>query len=563
MARALWIAACSAILMMATADAQTRPQATLYFGGPIVTMDGPEPATVQAVAIRNGRIVAVGSLAQVRRRVGPRARRINLSGRTLLPGFIDAHGHISGVGWAADLARLSPSPLGAVDSIAALQEELRRYIRERNIPNGAIVMGFGYDDSQMLEHRHPTRQDLDAVSANHLIAVSHASGHLGAMNSAMLARAGITAASSDPPGGVIRREADGRTPNGVLEENAHFAAQRSLAPQSIDAGVDALMRGEAIYAANGITTTQDGFVSPQLFALLAEASRRSVLRLDMVALLSLEAAWPEAVRQRIGAGYESRLRVAGMKIIVDGSPQGRTAWLRAPVHRPPEGRGADYTGFPAIEPAALEARLSEAAANGWQVFAHVNGDLAAQALIDAVSASGLAGRRTIAIHNQVVGADQLQAMRSLDIHPSFFASHTWYWGDWHRDVALGPERADRISPQRTAAAMGLVVSAHNDSPVAPPDIMRLIWCSVNRRTQSGDILGPAERVDVYQALRQVTVNAAWQIHEEDSKGMLRAGYRADFVILDRNPLATPPDELDDIDVVATIKDGALVHGRLN
>ena len=192
----------------------------------------------------------------------------------------------------------------------------------------------------------------------------------------------------------------------------------------------------------------------------------------------------------------------------------------------------------------------------------MNGDEAAQALIDGVRANGLAGKRTIAIHNQVVRAEQLRAMKALDIQPSFFANHTYFWGDWHRDIALGPKRAAFISPQASAWAIGLRPSAHNDSPVTPPDIMRLIWSSVNRTTLSGKVLGPAERISVYQAFQQVTINAAWQVHEEDSKGSLVVGKRADLVVLDTDPLSIDPAKLYMIKVVATIKDGKTVFGAV-
>lgn len=192
----------------------------------------------------------------------------------------------------------------------------------------------------------------------------------------------------------------------------------------------------------------------------------------------------------------------------------------------------------------------------------MNGDAAAQALIDGVRTNGLSGKRTIAIHNQVVQLDQLAEMKQLDIQPSFFANHTFYWGDWHRDVALGPKRADFISPQASAWAIGLRPTAHNDSPVVPPDMLRLVWSSVNRRSQSGDILGPLERIPVYRALQQVTINAAWQIGEDKEKGSIEPGKRADLVVLDGNPLSIDPAELYKLRVVATIKDGKAVFGSL-
>jgi predicted amidohydrolase YtcJ len=532
---------------------------TLWSGGTIITMAGDAPETVEALAVRDGRLLAVGTLAEVRRAAGKKYQTIDLKGRTVLPGFIDAHGHVSSVGQAAALAALAPPPVGKVNSIAALQEALRRYQPPPGMP---FIMGSGYDDSQLAEHRHPTREELDAVSAEKPILIVHASGHFGVMNSAMLKLAGITADTPNPPGGIIRREADGKTPDGVLEETAFIGAAVKLVPPSLDGGVAALVAGEKIYASRGITTAQEGRVMPESWPALAEAAKRGALPLDTVALVSFERDWPEAVRARIGGGYEGRLRIAGIKLTIDGSPQGRTAWLHDPVTVPPPGKPADYHGYPAIDLGLFNAKLAEAANHHWQVFVHVNGDEAMQALIDGVANNGLTGQRTIAIHSQVVRAEQLAAMKQQDIQPSFFANHTYYWGDWHREVTLGPKRAEFISPQASAWALGLRPTAHNDSPVVPPDILRLMWSSVNRRTLSGDILGPLERISPYRALQQVTVNAAWQIHEDADKGSLVAGKRADLVMLDQNPLTIDPTQLHAIQVVATVKDGNVIYGSL-
>ena len=550
------------LLALSTTVAHAAPaeRAIVWSGGPIITMAGDVAETAEALAVRDGRIVAVGPLATVRKAAGKKADMIDLKGRTLLPGFIDAHGHVSSVGQATSLAALAPPPVGKVDSIAALQDALRRYAPPPGMP---FIFGIGYDDSQLAERRHPTRADLDAVFADKPIVIVHASGHFAVMNSAMLKLAGITAGSPNPPGGVIRREADGKTPNGVLEETAFFNAVGRLMPANLDGGVAALVAGEKIYAANGITTAQDGRVMPEAWPALAEAAKRGALLIDTVALVSFEREWPADVRAQIGKPYVGRMRIGGIKLTIDGSPQGRTAWLHDPVPVPPEGKDASYHGYPAIDLTLFNTKLAEAGTNNWQVFVHVNGDEAMQALIDGVRTNGLPGKRTVAIHSQVVRREQLEDMKKLDIQPSFFANHTWYWGDWHRDVALGPKRADFISPQATAWELGLRPTTHNDSPVVPPDMMRLIWSSVNRRTQSGDILGPLERIPVYRALQQVTINAAWQIHEEADKGSLAAGKRADLVVLDANPLTIAPDQLNTIRVVATIKDGRTIHGTIN
>ena len=544
-----------------TAAKEVQP-ATIYSGGTIITMTGDAPETVDALAVKDGRIVAVGKFSDVVDSAGKKARRIDLKGRTLLPGFIDAHGHVSAVGQAAGLAQLAPPPVGTVNSIAALQQSLRNYLASRQLPAGTPVIGSGYDDSQLAEKRHPTRQELDAVSTDHPIVISHASGHFATMNTAMLKLVGYSADTPNPAGGVIRREADGITPNGVVEEAALFKLSKLLPTPTLDAAVASLMAAHNIYASHGITTAQDGRVMPEAWPALAEAAKRGGLIMDTVALISFERDWAPEVRAMIGKPYVGRVRIGGIKLTIDGSPQGRTAWLHDPVPFPPEGKDKDYRGYPAIDLGLLKAKLADASSNDWQVFVHVNGDEAMQTLIDDTATTGLAGKRTIAIHSQIVRPEQLAEMKTLDIQPSFFANHTWYWGDWHRDVALGPKRADFISPQASAWAAGLRPTAHNDSPVVPPDIMRLIWSSVNRRSQSGDILGPLERISVYRALQQVTINAAWQIREDAQKGSLSAGKQADFVILGSNPLTSDPAKLHEIKVVATINDGEPIYGSL-
>lgn len=544
-------------LLLAAAPPKTTD--IIITGGSIVTMAGDQPEMVEAILLRDGKIAALGSVASVNNAAHKKAELVDLKGRTVLPGFIDAHGHMGYVGQNASMAQLQPPPVGTVKSIAQLQEALRQYPRSAGMP---LIIGNGYDDSQLAERRHPTRADLDAVSDTMPILVLHVSGHFAAMNSAMLKLVGYGPETPDPQGGVIRREEDGKTPNGVLEETALYPVLKVLTPPSVDASIAPLVAGAQIYAANGITTGQDGRVMPESWAALEEADRRGLFPIDVVALTSFERDWPEAVRARIGKPYPAsrHLRIGGIKLTLDGSPQGRTAWLKDPVPIPPHGQQQGYAGYPAIDLKLFNAKLAEAAQNGWKVFVHVNGDAAAQALIDGVRDNRLAGKRTIAIHNQVVQPDQLKDMKELDIQPSFFANHTYYWGDWHRDVSLGPKRADFISPQATAWSLGLRPTAHNDSPVVPPDIMRLVWSSVNRLTQSGDILGPMERISPYRALQQVTINAAWQIGEDGDKGSLAVGKRADLVVLDRNPLTVDVTEIHSIRVVATMKDGKIIYG---
>lgn len=526
--------------------------------GNVIPMTAPD-ARAEALAVKDRKILALGSDAEIEKYAGRSTQVIDLHGRTLLPGFIDAHGHITGVAQRSALAPLEPPPVGPVTDIASLQSALRAQLEKQ--PTGWIV-GSGYDDAQLKEGRHPTRHELDAVSTERPIVIFHVSGHLATLNTRALELAGMLDAAKDPPSGVIRREADGKTASGVVEEAAMMAAFERLPRPELDKQIEGLIAAQDIYARNGLTTAQDGATMPEGWELLQQAARQGKLFIDIHALPLAMAKWKNLEALPFNAPYANHLRAAGVKIIGDGSPQGRTAWLSHPYHQPPDGRGADYAGYRQIPDDVLRATLSRAAEHGWQVFVHVNGDAAIQQLIDSVravdAAEGKPLRRTIAIHAQTARLDQLRAMKELDIEPSFFASHTFYWGDWHREVVLGPKRADHISPQRDAIDVGLHPTIHNDAPVVPPDMVRLIWSAVTRRTRSNDILGPGERVTPYEALEEVTRNAAYEIHEEAQKGTLEAGKLADLVIMNADPLALASEDLLDLKVEATIKEGKVI-----
>ncbi|HUD91691.1 amidohydrolase [Sphingobium sp.] len=553
-----------ALASMAQAGTPAPPPAladTVYLNGTIRTMEAPD-AVAQAVAVRQGKILAVGSNQAMRAYAGPHTLRVNLHGRTMLPGFIDAHGHISGVAAQVDFANLSSPPVSGVTDIASLQQALRDHIRNKDIAPDGWVQGWGYDDATLAEHRHPTRQELDAVSTDRPILLFHTSGHLAVANSKALEMAHLLNGAPNPPNGVIRRDADGKTASGVLEEAAVFAIGALLPRPTLDQRVSALDKAQHVYSSYGITTAQDGAISPADYAALQEAARRKALFIDIGALLFFRAPWQNLEALPIGADYQDHLRILGLKLMLDGSPQGRTAWLSQPYHHAPEGLPVDYHGYAQVKDDELRGWLNRAADHDWQVFVHVNGDQAMQQLIDQIAAVDATRakpvERTIAIHSQVVTPGQLERMKALDIQPSFFVAHTFYWGDWHRQVTLGEPRAERISPLAEALTVGLTPSTHNDAPVVPPDIMRLVWSSVARKTRTGFVLGQQERVSAYDALLMVTRNAAWQIHEEIRKGTITPGKDADLVVLDRDPVKVKPDSVQTIHIMQTIKNGRLI-----
>ncbi len=355
-----------------------------------------------------------------------------------------------------DRVNLSSPPVGPVTDIATLTQALRAYAKDAE---REWIIGWGYDDSLLAEKRHPTRDDLDAVSADTPILILHVSGHLAVANSAALAASGVTAATADPPGGHLRRRDGGNEPNGVAEEAAiGLLAARS--PLLTPVTADALRRALDVYASFGFTTVQDGASAPPDIAALERLAQAGTAPLDVVfypRFVDIAQKLPDLpVRE-----YHNRVAFGGVKLILDGSPQGKTAFLSQPYLVPPPGQPADYRGYPIFPQQFVDAALARFVPAGIPVIAHANGDAAAQMLIDAVAkavaASPNADHRTVMIHAQTVRDDQLDRMHDLHMIPSFFSAHPFYWGDWHRDSVLGKERAYRISPTHSALVRGIAV----------------------------------------------------------------------------------------------------------
>ncbi len=533
------------------------PRRTLYVGGPILTMDA-ENRVVEALAVEGERIAAVGSRAELAG-WAEGARVVDLAGRALLPGFIDAHGHFPGAGLYAVYVDLNSPPIGDVRNLGELVARLRE--RAESTPVGDWVVGWGYDDTLLEERRHPTRRDLDAASTQHPVAIWHVSGHLAAVNGPALERLGIDRDTADPEGGVIRRDRHSGEPDGVLEESAaELAAAQLLEPSPLEAW-KIVREGSARYLRAGVTTAQNGH---------AEAAHmKGLLWLARLGLLPLRVVlWPgEEVARRMldgsfafSSGASRRVRLGAVKLIADGSIQAYTGYLTLPYHVPP-GDDPKYRGYPRIPRAELVERVARFHAAGWQVAVHGNGDAAIDDILDAFEeAQRRAPRRDtrhVVIHAQMARDDQLDRMRVLGVIPSFFSLHTYYWGDRHRDIFMGPERAARMSPARSAALRGLRFTIHADTPVVPMEPLRLVWAAVNRRSASGAAIGPAQRIAPLAALRAVTIDAAWQHFEDAEKGSLEVGKLADLVILSRSPLEEP-ERIDEIRVVETIVGGRSV-----
>ena len=522
--------------------------------------------SAEAVAVRGGRILALGTRAQTEATRGPGTRMINLEGRTMLPGFVDPHGHVAMVGLQAVGANLLAAPDGEANDIASLIRILRDWAarNEAAVRRYGLIFGFGYDDSQLKERRHPTRDELDQVSTEVPVLIIHTSSHLAAANSKALEKVGITAATPDPVGGVFRRRDGSREPNGVMEENAMIAGAGPLLGGLDEAAWLAMIRaGSEFYASFGYTTCQEGRAMGPTLANLTKAADRGLLAVDVVAYPDILGAADQLGGPLHGRAYRNRLRIGGAKISLDGSPQGKTAWLTRPYHVIPPGLPPDYRGLQTAPTDATIEAFSRCYERGWQILAHAGGDAAIDLMIGAVREArrrhGPGDRRPVLIHGHTLREDQVDALRDLGIFPALFPMHTFYWGDWHRDSVLGPERAENISPTGWLMSRGMMFTSHHDAPVARPDSMRVLSATVTRRSRTGDIIGPRHRVPVATALNAMTIWAAHQHFEEATKGSIEVGKLADFVVLSDNPLSVDPEALAALKVVETIKEGASIY----
>lgn len=562
---------------------------TLYTGGTILTMAGATPQTVEALAVGGGRILHAGPLATAPRTASTRV--VNLQGRTLLPGFIDTHGHFIYFG-----KNLLDADLVGAGSIAEIVRRLKAHAP--TVGAGDWIVGFGFQGSAL--PRYPSVAELDAVSADRPVMVVDSSGHAGAMNSAAFRAAGVSAATADPEGGKFERGADGRSLAGKAEETALNLVREKRPPFRGPRADAVATRAAALWASYGQTTAQDcgiGLGSDDI-ALVRNAIDKRLLPLDLyicakdsvVETMAGAAARVAAdygfdrqqelvtaaadrpgdtsglllqLRPDLDRRYVNRVRLGGIKFWLDGSIP--TAWMSEPYSVNPPGTEPGFRGYQQVPDAVLEAAFRRWWQSPVQLNLHMNGDAAAeQALrvIETVVASqGMADHRPVFIHASYLRPDQIQRLKAVGGVPSFLTTGLIPGGE--TVVKLwGPERAAQAMAARSMERNGIPFTFSHDAPVSPqPWVLALVDAGVNRRTPSGLVIGPEERVSPYQALRAVTANAAWQIKEERTKGTLEVGKLADLVILERNPLTVDPTTIKDIAVVETIKEGRSIYRR--
>lgn len=526
----------------------------LYYGGDIISMRR-EDDSPEAVAVEDGIIIYTGDLSGAEELCRENTEKINLEGKVLMPSFIDAHSHFLQTAQSILMCDLSEAK-----SFEDIYDTLKEYMEKNKLGEEDVILASGYDHNFLKEESHPDCTLLDKVSDTVPIYISHVSGHMGVANSAILRLAGITSNTPDPEGGRFGRKEDGSL-NGYVEETPALMKVLMPALPRMKMNMNLQMElAQEVYLKYGITTVQEGAAMGQNMQELAQYAAAGTLKLDIVAYI-LENEYEKNIEAlpEYNQKYQNGLKIGGAKIILDGSPQGKSAWLSKPYE------GEDqYCGYPTHEDAYVEKAVLNAVKGGYQIMAHCNGDAASEQFIDSYEKALQSVEnpdmdlRPVMIHCQTVREDQLDRMEQIGMIPSIFIGHTYYWGDIHLKN-LGPVRGAAISPAKSALDRKLVYNFHQDTPVTKPDMLHSVWCAVNRITRKGNQIGPQQCIGVFDALKGVTIHAAYAYHEEDRKGTLEAGKVADMIILNANPMKVDKMRIKEITVLETIKNGETVY----
>jgi predicted amidohydrolase YtcJ len=533
----------------------------------IVTLDASNTIS-KSMFVSNGNIAKVFSEPEPDTEgytIGPDTQELDLNGATLLPGFIDTHSHLLMYGEMLNFVDCrSPFNTNIDDVLQKVREKV-----EKTAP-GQWVMGWGYDDTLLDEKRHPMRSDLDKVAPNNPVFIRHISGHFATVNSKALEVAGITEATIDPVGGFLGRDQSGKL-DGVFHEIPALEKINPFLPvPSEKENIENIAKGAEIYLAQGITTCTDAGVGLdkgpiELTAHLSAAnSGRNPLKMRLMILNHLlrndgpfANYTAEQLQDELWEKSNNRINLDSAKLFQDGSIQGYTAALREPYYSKDTESGELLNGQEAFNKEILDLHN-----RGFRIAIHGNGDRAIEsninALGEAIKGSQREDHRHRIEHVQTASFNDLQTMKQLGIAASFFINHVYFWGDRHRDIFLGQERASRINPLAEAVELDLLFTLHSDCPITPISPLFSVWAAVNRVTRNGNVLGEDQKIDVLTALKSMTIYGAELNFEEKEKGTIEVGKKADFVVLAKDPLTCPPEEIKDIPVLATIIDGKVV-----
>ncbi len=535
---------------------------TLYSARKILTMNPSRPHATH-VAVRDGRILGVGSLSELQG-WGPSELDERFADKVIMPGFVEAHAHLmAGAMWRYtycgyfDLRDPDGRVWPGCQSLEAVVSRLSEAARQQ--PEGPIL-GWGFDPIYF-GTRRMSRADLDRVSDTRAVGMLHASFHILNVNSVALQGAQFLRPGMDHPGiplaedGLPTGELKG--PDAMMPANPQVGLDRSLL-----SGDEFAIRAYGKLAVRaGVTTATDlaaTLLDPELASLL-RVTAESDYPLRIVPLLRLLGGTPaQTVARAVELGKQStdQLRLGRIKVVADGSIQGFSARLRWPGYFNGAPNGLWYTA-----PEAIRECFTLALQQGLQVHTHTNGDEATELAIDclaqALSAVPTRDHRFNLQHCQLADAAQFRRMKELDMCVNLFANHHFYWGDQHYATTVGPERAERMNACATAQRTGVPFTIHSDAPVTPLGPLFTAWCAVNRLTASGRVQGASERISVDAALQAITLGAAYTLKLDHEIGSIECGKRADFAVLVDDPTAVPAEQLKDVRIWGTVQGGRI------
>lgn len=536
---------------------------TVYHSGAILTMSGKEPTYVEALVVDNGKIVFTGTKDEALAMKSDGTKLIDLKGKALLPGFLDGHSHYINSLLVANQCKLYAPPSGVGKDVPSIIAELKRYAAERKIPKGEMIMGYGYDDTVMPDGRLLNRGDLDEAFPDNPVRIEHVSMHGAVLNSLALKYYEISAETETPAGGVIVRKPGTNEPWGLIMETAFLPVMEKSEPMTAQQELDWTRAGQMLYAATGVTTAHEGATHFPQFQTIKRASDAGANIIDVVAhpfILDVDKVLAEHPLEK-WTKYENRFKVGAVKITLDGSPQGRTAFFTTPYLTGGPGGEKDWKGEPTFPQDLANKMVKKTYDMNVPLIVHCNGDASIDAFLTAyeLARAGDYSKpwNVTTIHTQFMRKDHIPKFVEYKIRPSFYTLHTFYFADAHI-ANRGKEQAMYISPMRDAIDAGLRPTNHTDFVVAPLDQMMMLYSAVNRISRGGAEIGLDQRVTAYEGLKCMTEWAAEQYDEQASKGTLEVGKLADLVILDKDPLKVDPMTIKDIKVVETIKEGTTI-----
>jgi predicted amidohydrolase YtcJ len=533
----------------------------IYFGGDILTMDGDSANYVEAIAIKDGKIVFVGSKVQADKMKGDSTSMNDLQGKTLLPGFLDAHSHYINSLMVANQCKLYAPPSGPAKDVESIIATLKAYVTERKIPKGEMIMGYGYDDNVMPNSRLLNRDDLDAAFPDNPVRIDHVSMHGCVLNSLAMKQYGYDTNFKTPPGGVCVRKPGTNEPYGLIMETAFLPIVEKTAPMTKEQEIAFTKAGQMLYAEAGITTAQDGATHKWQLDIIKRATDAGANVIDVVAFPFITDVDKILADYPIDTWlkYNNGFKIGGAKITVDGSPQGKTAYFSTAYLTDGPGGEKNWKGELTFPQETVNQMVKKVYEMNVPLLLHCNGDASIDAFLTAYEAAHVTKPWNVTtIHSQFMRKDQMPKFVKYNVRPSFYTLHTYYFYEEHLKNR-GFDQAQYISPIHDAINAGMKPTNHTDFVVAPLDQLFMLWSAVNRISRAGAKVGLDQCISPYEGLKAMTINVAEQYDESESKGSLAKGKRADLVILDKNPMKVDPMTIKDIKIVETIKDGKLIY----